>query len=406
MESHVQHPRSASLTDITVKPRQFGFLLATLVLATIADQSAYVYAWMIVLLVYPWLMSLLAPSIKNVRTAMFIDGFLVGLLLSLVDFNLEVSVVLLALLAISSLIVGSLACLVPVLGVTAFGSLVGHFLHPDGFVGGESFYLLSFVSLIGYVIFIGIMVFDETKRLKEAHQSARTVTRELESFKQWITPFVPKAVRPELAERHPQRKRITVLFSDICGFTQLMDSMDEAAVASFLNDYFTEMADIAQQFGGNLHKFIGDGVMIFFGDSDSPGERAGNDAETCIAMALEMRDRFRKLSAHWQLVHGGKRLDLRIGIHSGYALVGEFGCAQRREYTALGGTVNLASRLESAAHPDEILISQDVVRLTEPHFRLLARGPLALRGLRKPVPGWGVLGRATLNNEAQLKLLG
>ena len=382
------------LTEITNRPRQFGYLLATLILATASHRDPYLYAWMILLLAYPPLMSRVLdrlPSVKSARFSMLVDGLMVGLLISLVGFNFELSVVFISLLVISALIIGGITCLFPVLPMLGLGALVGSLLHPASFVGGESSYFVSFISLIAYVVFIGLMVFDETKQLKVERQLAKTASTELENFRRWVEPFVPVQLRSAQARSGGQRrKRLTVFFSDISGFTALMDSTDEGQVAELLNDYFTEMTTVAHRFGGTVDKFIGDGIMIFFGDPSSRG--SAQDALTCVAMALEMRDRFQCLSDRWQSLTGSAPLHLRIGIHSGYCLVGDFGSSERRDYTALGSTVNLASRLERRAEPDEILVSGEIIRLAGARLSGIPRGELELRGFTRPVPAYSVTG--------------
>lgn len=401
------HSRSHPLVRVTHKPRQFGYLLAALILATISPPTPYLQAWMIALLLYPVLMSRLLNRWTTPRAAsssMLCDGLLVGLLISLVGFNLEVTVVLLSLLLISCLVIGGLPCLLLVLPMSVFGVVTGTLLHPDSFVGGESFYLVSFVALIAYVIFVGLLVFEETKQLKHERCEARAVSSEHEQFRRWIAPFLPEPLRlPKIVNQPAERKRLTVFFCDIAGFTRLMDTMDELLVADLLNDYFTRMTHLATRYGGTVDKFIGDGIMIFFGDSVSPGP--AKDAEACVSMAIDMREQFRSLSHQWSLKTMGPALHLRMGIHSGYCLVGNFGCSERREYTALGSVVNLASRLESHAGEDEILVSLEIVRLLGPRLRVSPRGLLTIRGFRKPIPAWSVRELSNPCGEVHLQLL-
>ncbi len=386
-----------SLAVVTQKPRQFGYLLASLILATTLQPGVYLYVWLVILPLYPVVMSLLLNrSAISVSAAMCTDGFVVGLLVSLFGFVLEVTVVLLALLMMSSLIVGGWKSLLNVLVFVTIGAVLGWWLHPNQFVGGESFYLISFACLIAYVVFIGLLVFDETKTLKQERLQAR-------ADRSWLSSFVPTPLRLRQENQEPQRKRLTIFFSDIAGFTHLMDTVDETLVAGLLNDYFTQIAEAAAKHGGTVDKFIGDGVMIIFGDANSNGPR--QDAEACIRMALEIRQRFGELSDRWRSVHGGKPLRLRIGVHSGFCIVGSFGFGERREYTALGSAVNLASRLENHAHEDEILVSQEIVRVTGPCLSVSPRGLLSLRGFKDPVPAWSVRDLSNLDSGARLQLL-
>ncbi|MGK0290220.1 MAG: adenylate cyclase, partial [bacterium] len=151
------------------------------------------------------------------------------------------------------------------------------------------------------------------------------------------------------------RKELTIFFSDIQGFTSLTDSMESEALTELLNQYLNEMSEIALKYGGTLDKFIGDAIMIFFGDPETKGMQ--EDALTCARMAIEMRKRMEELRSEWITKGVDVPLHIRIGINTGYCTVGNFGSESRLDYTIIGGQVNLASRLETNAEPDQILIS-------------------------------------------------
>ncbi|MBT5675116.1 MAG: PAS domain S-box protein, partial [Rhodospirillaceae bacterium] len=151
------------------------------------------------------------------------------------------------------------------------------------------------------------------------------------------------------------RKNLTIFFSDIQGFTELTDHMEAETLSNLLNQYLGEMSAIAEEFGGTIDKFIGDGIMIFFGDPDSLGEK--EDALACVKMALAMRQRVRQLGEEWIDEGITEQLHVRIGINTGFCTVGNFGSDDRLDYTIVGGQVNATSRLETAAAPDQVLIS-------------------------------------------------
>ena len=152
-----------------------------------------------------------------------------------------------------------------------------------------------------------------------------------------------------------KRKNLTVFFSDIVNFTDLSYTLEPEKLAQIINNYLSEMTTIALECGGTIDKFIGDAVMIFFGDPETMGEE--QDALNCIEMALRMKARVEELREYWTRngVKGG--LDIRIGIATGHCTVGNFGSNQRMDYTALGGPVNISARLEGKAPKNEILIS-------------------------------------------------
>ncbi|MGV0034886.1 MAG: adenylate/guanylate cyclase domain-containing protein, partial [Candidatus Azotimanducaceae bacterium WSBS_2022_MAG_OTU7] len=122
------------------------------------------------------------------------------------------------------------------------------------------------------------------------------------------------------------------------------------------------------------------------------------DARGCVEAALEMRTRFELLSVQWQ-DRGGARLHLRMGVHTGYCLLGNFGCATRRDYTALGSVVNLASRLEGLARRGEILISADTHQIVAPYVDCTNRGQRAVKGLARAISTFSVNGLSEITSD-------
>ena len=186
------------------------------------------------------------------------------------------------------------------------------------------------------------------------------------------------------------RKELTVFFSDIEGFTELTDRAEAEVVSGILNRYLSEMSTIAYGCGGTIDKFIGDGIMIFFGDPDSRGRI--QDAVECVGMAIRMRRRIAELRAEWEKLTGPKPLHVRIGINSGYCTVGNFGSEDRLDYTIVGGAVNAASRLEEAADADQILISHSTYVLVKDVFYCRPVGDLKVRGISHELRTYEVVG--------------
>ena len=153
------------------------------------------------------------------------------------------------------------------------------------------------------------------------------------------------------------RKKLTVFFSDIKGFTEITDRLEPEVLSSLLNNYLNEMSKIALKYGGTIDKFIGDAILIFFGDPETKGQK--EDAIACVSMAIEMQKRMQYLRAQWKNQGISNPLEIRIGINTGYCNVGNFGSEDRLDYTIIGGEVNLASRLESNAKTGEILVSHE-----------------------------------------------
>ncbi len=132
--------------------------------------------------------------------------------------------------------------------------------------------------------------------------------------------------------------------------------MEPERLSFFMNTYLSEMSNIALQYGGTIDKFIGDAILVFFGDPETEGDR--NDALRCARMAVRMRERVKELESVWHENGISKPLKVRMGINTGFCTVGNFGSDHRLEYTVLGGPVNLASRLQTAAEADTILMSE------------------------------------------------
>ena len=126
------------------------------------------------------------------------------------------------------------------------------------------------------------------------------------------------------------------------------------------------MSKIALRYGGTIDKFVGDAILIFFGDPETKGEK--EDAHSCVLMALEMQERMHHLKNLWEDQGITNPLEIRIGINTGYCNVGNFGSKNRLDYTIIGGEVNLASRLESNAMAGQILISQETYALIKKHI--------------------------------------
>ncbi|MBU1039957.1 MAG: adenylate/guanylate cyclase domain-containing protein [Proteobacteria bacterium] len=180
-----------------------------------------------------------------------------------------------------------------------------------------------------------------------------------------------------------QRKKLTVFFSDIKDFTKTTEDMQPEDLSYLLNSYFTEMSKIALHYGATIDKFIGDAMLMFFGDPETRGVR--EDAEACVRMAVAMQRRMKKLQETWRLRGYNKPFHMRVGINTGYCNVGNFGSEDRMDYTIIGGEVNLAARLEVQAEPDGILISADTYSLVQDIVEAEQRPPLAAKGIEREI---------------------
>jgi adenylate cyclase len=174
-----------------------------------------------------------------------------------------------------------------------------------------------------------------------------------------------------------------VCFSDIAGFTETTDKMESEDLTQFLNHYLTEMSKIAVQYGATIDKYVGDAILMFFGDPETRGVK--EDALACVRMALAMQRRMIELAEIWRSSGIEAPLQCRIGIHTGYCTVGNFGSEDRMDYTIVGGAVNLASRLEHEAVPGSVLISYETFAHVNDEIQCEERGHIRVKGIAYPV---------------------
>ena len=233
------------------------------------------------------------------------------------------------------------------------------------------------------------LVQERTKALAERTEQLETLSTKLSKY---LAPQVYASIFQgrQQVEIASNRKKLTVFFSDIVGFTETTENLDSEELTSILNRYLNEMAGIALKYGATLDKYVGDAIIAFFGDPETRG--VAEDAKACVAMAVEMQRRVAELESQWQ--EGGleRSLRVRMGINTGFCTVGNFGSQDRMDYTIIGGAVNLASRLESAAEPGKILISRETWSLVKDAVIAEEMPPLTLKGFARPLQVYELLG--------------
>jgi adenylate cyclase len=186
-----------------------------------------------------------------------------------------------------------------------------------------------------------------------------------------------------------QRKKLTVCFSDIADFTEITDKMESEDLTQLLNHYLTEMSRIASEYGATIDKYVGDAIVMFFGDPETRGVK--EDAIACVKMALAMQRRIGDLAEVWRNAGIETPLRCRIGIHTGYCTVGNFGSEDRMDYTIVGGGVNLASRLEHEAQPGSVLISYETFAHVNDEVQCDEPGEIRVKGIAYPVATYRVI---------------
>jgi len=216
-----------------------------------------------------------------------------------------------------------------------------------------------------------------------------------EGEKRRLSRYFSPAVLDEIV-RHPEqmslgtaRRRATILFSDIRGFTSISEHLPPEDVVDLLREYLTAMTEIVFKHGGVVDKFIGDAIMALYG-VPLPYE---DHAARAVRTALEMQARTALLAPRW-VAKCGEPLRIGVGIHTGEVVVGTMGSAQRLEYTAIGDTVNLTSRLEGMTKDlnASIVISQDTKTDIEGLFHVQPLGQVTVKGRKTPVEVYAVTG--------------
>jgi ABC-type histidine transport system ATPase subunit/class 3 adenylate cyclase len=236
---------------------------------------------------------------------------------------------------------------------------------------------------------------DANRRIREAAEEIGRRHRELEALSSKLAKYLsPQVYTSIFAGRQEvklasQRKKLTVFFSDIAGFTETTDKLESEDVTQLLNQYLTEMSRVALEHGATIDKYVGDAIMIFFGDPETRGVK--EDALACVRMAVAMQKRMRELGVIWRECGIDTPISCRIGIHTGYCTVGNFGSEDRMDYTIVGGAVNLTSRLEHEAPPGGILISHETYALVKDEIRCEEMGRVQVRGIGNPVATYRVV---------------
>jgi adenylate cyclase len=256
--------------------------------------------------------------------------------------------------------------------------------------------LFSFKWLLGYfgvMAAFGLLVVGWQSRQSNLIAG---MNRELESnnaFLAAVSMKISRYLSPQLYKSifagekdvaiQTERKKLTIFFSDIKDFTATTEQLQPEEITALLNEYFTEMSAIALKHGGTVDKFIGDAILIFFGDPETKG--VAEDALACLTMAFEMQTRTSELNAKWRGRGVEERFHVRMGINTGFCNVGNFGSADRMDYTIIGAEANLAARLQSVAEPGQIVLSYETYALVREMFTAHSLPAIRMKGISRPV---------------------
>jgi PAS domain S-box-containing protein len=247
-----------------------------------------------------------------------------------------------------------------------------------------------------------VSVYSDITELKQREQDLTEKSKALTALSSKLAKYLAPQVYDSIFTGQQdvkivsKRKKLTVCFSDLVGFTEITDKLESEDLTQLLNHYLTEMSKIALQYGATIDKYVGDAIVMFFGDPTTLGVK--EDALACVEMALAMQKRVGELAHEWANSGIATPLRSRIGIHTGYCTVGNFGSDDRMDYTMIGGTVNLASRLEHEAPPGGVLISLETYALVEDKVRCEERGHVQVKGIAQPIVTYAVIG---LNQDSE-----
>ncbi len=403
-------PRKSPTADVSSKQARYARRLAFLVVAgtlaaglmTRAYQDALTVGVLIAfLIIYPSLIDGLASTLGRMgksagsvnATIFIVDAITLGISIAAMQFAVVPSLMVMMIVAANAMSLGGVQTFLMSLAVSLIGALLGALLL--GFqllLYSKTPVLLTIIPVMGMFVYLSINAFfsgEQRNVLIQAQQEVRAQREQALALTRRLSKYLPPQVYGALfsgrrdAKLETRRKKLTIFFSDVRGFTSLSDEIPLEQLTSVLNQYLNEMTRIALKYGGTVDKFMGDGIMIFFGDPVSQGTR--EDAVACVSMAIEMQKQMAVLRDRWKTQGVNTPLEIRIGINSGVCTVGNFGAESRMDYTILGREVNLASRLEQAAMPGAILISEATLQLVKDTIQCRSKGNIAVKGIHNEI---------------------
>ena len=237
---------------------------------------------------------------------------------------------------------------------------------------------------------------EAMRRAEEANKLVTEKNEMLEALSSKLAKYLSPQIYNSIfsgeqsVEIASKRKKLTIFFSDIAAFTETTDNLESEELTAVLNHYLTEMSAIALEYGATIDKYIGDAMLLFFGDPETKGVK--EDAKACVMMAIAMQRRMRELEQEWRDRGLERPFRIRIGICTGFCTVGNFGSRDRLDYTIIGNEVNLAARLESAAEPGSILLAYETNSLVQDIVLTEEQPPMTVKGFVRPISTYKVTG--------------
>jgi adenylate cyclase len=272
-------------------------------------------------------------------------------------------------------------------------------------IAGNIFAFNYLLGYFGLVALVGFLFIALQRRQAKVIQGMNSELETANEFLAGLSMKISRYLSPQIYKSifsgqkdvviQTERKKLTIFFSDIQDFTATTERLQPEEITQLLNEYFTEMSKIALKHGGTIDKFVGDAMLIFFGDPETRGDV--EDAKACLRMAIEMQDRIAGLNAKWRNAGIEHPFRVRMGINTGYCNVGNFGSDDRMDYTIIGAEANLAARLQSVAAAGHIVVSYETYALVRDMVAAQALSPITMKGISREVIPYavgGVIGRA------------
>ncbi len=389
---------NAPFRELYSRVLAYMFIAVVIAAGTAVGFFSYNLLWLVpYALLYPHFSYFIATKFRQryplaVQRSLFsLDALHTGAVIALIGFAIIPTLMGLLIALFSALIIGGIGLMLPMLiAILIFAAGAGVLLQTP--LTLEVPLLVSVVSVVFGTVYIcvtayfvhfqGVYLAKAQLDIKREQEKAARLAQNLAKYlspQVWQTIFSGKRT----VSLGTQRKKLTVFFSDIKGFTELSEELEAEALTDVLNTYLNEMSKIVLKYGGTIDKFIGDSVMVFFGDPTTQGSK--KDAIAAVSMAIAMRKHMKVLRQQWRAQGIDKPLEIRMGINTGYCTVGNFGADTRMDYTIIGREVNLASRLESAAEAGEILMSNETYSLTKDVVMARDKGQINVKGFSRPI---------------------
>jgi len=378
IEGPVKH-RISRNASLGFRARIVGYPLFAIMLMSVPDFISDPRRWIltVILLILPFIFYIRSNRATSGYHAelnnMLLEYFFGGILLASLEFRLWPSTISFVIGSLSTIITGGPRIFIKGMVLLCLGVLVGIFIF-DYKVHPDTEYIptvISIASVLAFVIFMGIFMYNLRLKFREAKQ---IIAREQENSQQLLLKVFPEAIIPRLnANENPiadEFADVTVLFSDIVGYTPMAEQLGPRKTVMLLNNLYKRFDQITAEHGVEKIETVGDGYLAVGG---AP-VRNDDHPESVASMALAMVDAAKQVE-----VSPGKPLQIRIGIHTGPIFAGVIG-EHRFHYAIFGETVNVAARVQDHSQPGRILVSESAYKRIQNDFGLKAFDSVELKG--------------------------